>query len=84
MGWWDQFTPKAMPVILITPKDYDVWLNAPTEEVLTLQRSVPDDLLMIVAKSQKPDPLSETRNTLPLGLLGLCSEFRVKTFELGD
>ncbi len=44
-----------MPVILTTPKEYDVWLNAPTEEVLTLQRPVPDDMLMIVTKGQKSD-----------------------------
>jgi putative SOS response-associated peptidase YedK len=34
--------PKAMPVILTTPKEYDVWLNAPTEEVLKPQRHADD------------------------------------------
>jgi putative SOS response-associated peptidase YedK len=47
--------PEAMSVILTTPKEYDVWLNAPTEEVLKLQRPVPDDMLMIVAKGQESD-----------------------------
>jgi putative SOS response-associated peptidase YedK len=50
--------PKAMPVILTTPSEYDVWLNAPAEEALKLQRPLPDEMLQIVAegsKSNKPD-----------------------------
>jgi putative SOS response-associated peptidase YedK len=47
--------PKAMPVILTTPEEYDVWLNAPTEKALKLQRPLSDDMLMIVAEGQKLD-----------------------------
>jgi putative SOS response-associated peptidase YedK len=46
---------KAMPVILTTSEEYDVWLSAPTEEALKLQRPLPDDMLQIVAKGSKSD-----------------------------
>jgi putative SOS response-associated peptidase YedK len=47
--------PKATPVILNTPEEYEIWLNAPTEEALKLQRPLPDDMLEIVAKGQRLD-----------------------------
>jgi putative SOS response-associated peptidase YedK len=47
--------PKAMPAILTTSGDNDVWLSAPTEEALKLQRPLPDDMLQIVAKGSKSD-----------------------------
>jgi putative SOS response-associated peptidase YedK len=44
--------PKAMPVILTMPEEYDVWLNAPTEETLKPQRRRPDNMLQIVAEAK--------------------------------
>ena len=36
-------------------KEIDTWMTAPPEEALKLQRPVPDDALMIVARGEKKD-----------------------------
>lgn len=47
--------PRAMPVILTTEEERDVWMRAPWNEAADLQRPLPDGMLMIVATGEKKD-----------------------------
>jgi putative SOS response-associated peptidase YedK len=47
--------PKAMPVILTTTEEFDLWLEGETMEALKLQRPLPDDVLRIVLRGEKED-----------------------------
>ena len=65
--------PKAMPVILTTPAEVDLWLLADASKALELQRPLPDDALRIVASGEKEDgarqdaaPIRDREPTLPL------------------
>ena len=51
--------PKAMPVILRTPEEIDVWMTAPAQVALELRRPLPDDALRIVARGSKQDGPSD-------------------------
>lgn len=48
--------PKAMPVILRDRDEVETWLTAPTPVALRLQRPLPDDALVVVARGAKADP----------------------------
>jgi putative SOS response-associated peptidase YedK len=51
---------KAMPVILTTEEERDLWLsNAPWEDVKRLQRPLPDGLLKVVSVGGKQDNPAE-------------------------
>ena len=45
--------PKAMPVILRTAEEVALWLTAPINEALRLQRPLPDGSLKIVARGER-------------------------------
>ncbi len=50
--------PKAMPAILTTPEECEIWMTAPWEQAAALQRPLPDGSLAIVAPGGKKDEAS--------------------------
>jgi putative SOS response-associated peptidase YedK len=46
---------KAMPVMLTTVPEIETWMSAPADEALELQRPLPADQMMIVAKGKRKD-----------------------------
>jgi putative SOS response-associated peptidase YedK len=44
-----------MPVMLTKKEEWKIWLEAPMDEALELQRPLPDKMLKAVAKGEKKD-----------------------------
>ena len=57
------YHPKAMPVILTTQEEIDLWMAGSVCEALTLQRPLPDDALVVVARGEKEDGVSAAAGT---------------------
>lgn len=47
--------PDAMPVILRTPEEIEIWMTAPWEESKLLQRPLPPGMLKVVSVGPKED-----------------------------
>ena len=51
--------PKAMPVILTEPDEFEAWMAAPWAEASALQRPLADGLLRIVEHGRADQPREE-------------------------